>query len=112
MHKQLKVTYIRSAIGRSFKQKRVVRALGFKRLKQSRIVEATPSMLGMIRKIPHLLEVVPVASSVDSTEPVSLSESDEAGPPAEPTGGSQNVETAVEKEVRDGNTGTEVERNG
>jgi large subunit ribosomal protein L30 len=38
-------------------QKRTVRALGFTKLHQSREVEATPQMMGMINKVAHLLKI-------------------------------------------------------
>jgi len=56
----VRITYVRSAIGRSYRQKRVVKALGLKRLHHSRIMVDSPSLRGMIGKIQHLLEVEPV----------------------------------------------------
>lgn len=60
MAEQVRITYVRSAIGRNYKQKRTVRALGFSRLHQSRVVEWNPSIRGMVNKIIHLLKVEPV----------------------------------------------------
>ena len=53
----IKVKLVRSAINRSKTQKRTLEALGFKRLQQVVEHEATPSILGMIASISHLLEV-------------------------------------------------------
>ena len=53
----IKVKLVRSAINRSKTQKRTVEALGFKRLQQVVEHEATPSILGMIASVSHLLEV-------------------------------------------------------
>ena len=53
----IKVTYVRSAIGRHYRQKRTIRALGFQRLQQSRIKEDNPSIRGMIFKVKHLVKV-------------------------------------------------------
>ena len=52
-----KVKLVRSAINRSKTQKRTLEALGFKRLQQVVEHEATPSILGMIASVSHLLEV-------------------------------------------------------
>jgi len=53
----IKVKLVRSAINRSRTQKRTLEALGFKRLQQVVEHEATPSILGMIASVSHLLEV-------------------------------------------------------
>ncbi len=54
---KLKITQMRSAIDRPENQKRTVRALGFTKLHQEKEVEATPQILGMIKKVAHLLKV-------------------------------------------------------
>ena len=53
--KKYKITQVRSAIGRPENQKRILKALGFRKLNQSIIKEDTPSNLGMIEKIKHLI---------------------------------------------------------
>lgn len=53
----IKVKLVRSAINRSKTQKRTLEALGFKRLQQVVEHEATPSILGMVASVSHLLEV-------------------------------------------------------
>lgn len=53
----IKVKLVRSAINRFKTQKRTLEALGFKRLQQVVEHEATPSILGMIASVSHLLEV-------------------------------------------------------
>jgi len=53
----IKVKLVRSAINRSKTQKRTLEALGFKKLQQVVEHEATPSILGMIASVSHLLEV-------------------------------------------------------
>jgi len=57
MNEYVKITYVRSAIGRSYRQHRVLKALGLKRLHQSRVMVDCPSLRGMVRKIVHLLKV-------------------------------------------------------
>lgn len=54
---KLKITYTRSVIGRPQVQRATVKALGLRRLHQSVVHEATPQILGMVRSIPHLLQV-------------------------------------------------------
>ncbi len=56
---KLKVTLVRSPIHREQSQKDTVRGLGLRRLNHSRVLEDTPSIRGMIRKIQHLVAVEP-----------------------------------------------------
>ena len=53
----IKVKLVRSAINRSKTQKRTLEALGFKRLQQVVEHEATPTILGMVAAVSHLVEV-------------------------------------------------------
>lgn len=55
---KIKIRLKRSPIGCPEKQKRVVRGLGFRKLNQ--VVERPDdaAIRGMVRKIPHLVEVV------------------------------------------------------
>ena len=55
--KKLRVTLIRSLIGLSPKQEATVRALGLRRIRQSASHEDSPSVRGMIAKVPHVLQV-------------------------------------------------------
>ncbi len=55
--KQIKVTLVRSIIGRPIDQKRTAAALGLKKLNHSKIFEDRPDIRGMIRKIEHLVKV-------------------------------------------------------
>lgn len=57
MAKQIIVTQVRSAIRKPKDQKATLEALGLKRLNRSVEKTATPEILGMIRKISHLLKV-------------------------------------------------------
>ncbi len=54
---RLRITQIRSAIGRVKEQKQMVRALGIKRLHQSVEHADTPAVRGMIQKVKHLVKV-------------------------------------------------------
>ena len=55
--KKLKITQVRSIIGRPARQKRTMEALGLRRINHSREVVATPQILGMIDSVKHLLTV-------------------------------------------------------
>ncbi|MEJ7872680.1 MAG: 50S ribosomal protein L30 [Rubrobacteraceae bacterium] len=53
----LKVTQTRSVIGSLEKHKRTVKALGLKRIRDSRVHGDTPQVRGMIQKVRHLVKV-------------------------------------------------------
>jgi large subunit ribosomal protein L30 len=55
--KKLKITLVKSPIDRSERQKLAVKALGLKKTNSSKEVVATPQILGMIRKVTHLIKV-------------------------------------------------------
>jgi large subunit ribosomal protein L30 len=52
----LKVTQVKSVIGSKEGHKRTVRALGLKRIRDSRVHEDTPQIRGMVHKVQHLVE--------------------------------------------------------
>ena len=54
----IKIKQVRSAIRRPADQKATLIALGFKKLNQVVEKEATPQILGIVKKVQHLLEVV------------------------------------------------------
>jgi large subunit ribosomal protein L30 len=54
----LKIQWVRSAIAAPQKHKLVVKGLGFTRLNQVVVREDTPSIRGMVNKIPHLVKIV------------------------------------------------------
>lgn len=56
--KKIRIKYVRSKIATPKKHKRVVVGLGFTRLYQVIEREDTPSIRGMIAKVPHLVQVV------------------------------------------------------
>lgn len=53
----IKIKQVKSAIGKSKTQKRTLEALGLKKLHQIVEHEATPSILGMVATVHHLVEV-------------------------------------------------------
>lgn len=54
---KIKVTQIKSKIGRSERQKRTIAALGLKKINHTVEHEATPQVMGMVKKVAHLLKV-------------------------------------------------------
>ena len=55
--KALRITLVKSPIGYSERQKRTVRALGLRRLRQTVEHNDNPAVRGMITKIQHLVQV-------------------------------------------------------
>lgn len=55
--KMLRITYVKSAIGYSERQKATVRALGFHRLHEIVVHEDNPTIRGMLLKVDHLVRV-------------------------------------------------------
>ena len=58
--KLIKVTQTGSPIGRKFDQEATLIGLGLNRRHRSKVLEDTPSVQGMIRKVNHLVIVEPV----------------------------------------------------
>lgn len=54
---QIKITQIKSIIDSPTKQKLTMQALGLGKISKSVLVENTPQIEGMIRKVHHLIEV-------------------------------------------------------
>ncbi|MBA7489445.1 MAG: 50S ribosomal protein L30 [Prevotella sp.] len=54
----IKVKQIKSRIGAPVDQKRTLQALGLRKISQVVEIEDTPSNLGRVRKVHHLVEVV------------------------------------------------------
>ncbi len=59
--KKLKITLVKSPIDRPERQKLTVQALGLNKTNSTKEVEATPQILGMIRKVIHLVKVEELA---------------------------------------------------
>ncbi|MCC7301677.1 MAG: 50S ribosomal protein L30 [Bacteroidia bacterium] len=54
---KIKVKQVKSGIDRPERQKRTLRALGFRKMNQVVELEATPQVLGMVNAVKHLLEI-------------------------------------------------------
>ena len=55
--KKIKITLVKSPIDRPERQKQTLVALGLNKTNASKEVEATPTILGMVRKVTHLVKV-------------------------------------------------------
>lgn len=59
--KKIKITQVKSGIDRSERQKSTLKALGLNKLHSAKEVEATPQILGMVKKVNHLVKVEELA---------------------------------------------------
>ncbi|MBS1621856.1 MAG: 50S ribosomal protein L30 [Bacteroidetes bacterium] len=55
--KKIKITLVQSPIDRPERQKLTLKALGLGKTNASKEVNATPQILGMVRKVNHLVKV-------------------------------------------------------
>jgi large subunit ribosomal protein L30 len=55
--KRIRITQIKSGIDRNETAKRTLVALGLKKMNASVEVDATPQILGMVKRVQHLLKV-------------------------------------------------------
>ena len=62
--KRIKITLVKSVIDRPETAKRTVTALGLKKMNATVEVEATPQILGMVRRVIHLLKVEEVSAGI------------------------------------------------
>ena len=58
MDGMIRIKLVRSPICTPEKHRRVVRGLGLRKLNQVVVRPDTPGFRGMVKKVPHLLEVV------------------------------------------------------
>ena len=54
----IKIKLIRSWIGSTPKQRKVLAALGLKKMHTVKTYKDTPAIRGMVAKVPHMVEVV------------------------------------------------------
>ncbi len=57
MAKKIQVTQIRSGIGSTKKQRESLKGLGLRKINHTVELEGSPSILGMVRKVSHLVKV-------------------------------------------------------
>jgi len=63
VEKKLKVTLVKSYIGRPEAQRRVLRGMGLGKVNRTVVLNDTPEIRGMIRKVDHLVAAVQVEES-------------------------------------------------
>ena len=54
---KIKITQVKSVIDRSERHKRTMKALGLTKINQSIEVEANGAIIGMVRKVNHLVAI-------------------------------------------------------
>ena len=54
---ELKITWIRSCIGRPGNQREIIRSLGLRRLQHTVVHQDSPTIRGMVKKVEHLVRV-------------------------------------------------------
>lgn len=54
---KIKITQLKSGIGRKEDQKRTLEALGLRKIRHTVEHTATPQILGMVHKVKHLINV-------------------------------------------------------
>jgi large subunit ribosomal protein L30 len=61
--KKLKITLVKSYIGRPEKHRKILRGMGLQKLNRTVLLKDTPEIRGMINKVSHLLSVVEIEVS-------------------------------------------------
>ena len=59
--KKIKIKQVKSGIDRPERQKLTLQALGLNKINATKEVEATPQILGMVKKVNHLVTVEELA---------------------------------------------------
>ena len=54
---KIRITQVKSIIDRSERQKRTIQALGLRKINHSVEVEANAAIIGMVRKVNHLVAI-------------------------------------------------------
>lgn len=57
MERKLKITLIKSFIGRPEKHRRILRGMGLTRMNRTVILNDTPQIRGMVNKVCHLVKM-------------------------------------------------------
>ena len=55
-NKMIKVTQVKSPIGRTADQRQTLRGLGLNKINRTKMLQDTPSIRGMIEKVKHLVK--------------------------------------------------------
>ena len=60
MAKKLSITQVRSGVGRKFRHRRTLAALGFKKHQQTVVHDDSPAIRGMVKQVHHLVQVTEI----------------------------------------------------
>ena len=52
---KIKITQIKSPIGRTNKQRKILISLGLNKINREKIIENNPAIQGMVKKVKHLV---------------------------------------------------------
>jgi len=61
--KKLKITLVKSYIGRPEKHRKILRGMGLQKLNRTVLLMDTPEIRGMVNKVSHLLSVEEIEAS-------------------------------------------------
>ena len=65
---RIKITQVKSAVSRQKDQGRTLHALGLRRIRDSVEHDPNPSIMGMVTKVRHLVEVTSVGGEESKTQ--------------------------------------------
>jgi large subunit ribosomal protein L30 len=54
---KIKITQVKSSIGSTQRQKLILESLGIRKMNQTVVKETSPSVMGMVQKLNHLVKV-------------------------------------------------------
>ena len=54
---KIKIKQLRSPIGRNAKQRKILISLGLNKINRERTLESNPAIIGMVKKVKHLLQI-------------------------------------------------------
>ena len=57
--KTIRIKWVRSGIGFTYRQKEIVHSLGLNKLNHTVVRPDTPQIRGIVASVPHLLEIIP-----------------------------------------------------
>ncbi|MCH7841971.1 MAG: 50S ribosomal protein L30 [Chloroflexi bacterium] len=57
MMAEIKITWVKSTIGRTQNQRRIIESLGLHRLHHTVVHQDSPTIRGMVNKVSHLVKV-------------------------------------------------------
>ena len=72
----VRVTQVRSGLGRKKDQLQTLTGLGLGKLRKTRTLEDTPAVRGMIRRVAHLVVADPPAAAEDALAPATTREAE------------------------------------